>query len=586
MASRGVTSLLRAVGSLWFAALLLAVLGVCMAAATIIESRSGTEQALASVYHAEWFRMLLGLLAINLLAAVLSRPIWVRRQGGFLLTHLAVLLIFGGAMLTRAFGVDGRLSIAEGETASAFLVSGRPTLTVTEVTARTSTSIPLDPAIFAGLKEYVPPDPPSLNLRSATVTVLRYLPDAEASRRMVEDQNHGRPAVEVALSAAPHDFDGWVFDGETARIGAMPVAFRIAATAEELRGWVEEAATQETASKGTLQLEHDGRTYSLTVEECLDRPAPVGETGYTAQVTRYVPHAIVGDDKSIVSASSQPVNPYVEITLSGPEGTQNRRAFAKFPDFADMHGAAAEKGFKLRYEAPEAKAPPAPIEVRAGPDGELHVRFSQPGMVSQTRSVTLGSPVETPWEGWRFEIRRRLSRGRWEETVTTVTPPRQDGRQPAVELEIETPEATSTVWAFYGRQTPVEVGGRALEVRFSDGTQPLDFEVALDTFRVVTHPGIQKPRSYESRVTIRDPRAGGELSRVISMNHPLDYGGYTFYQSSFHSQGDGFVSVLSVSRDPGRHVVFAGYVVMLIGMIWVLIRRMVDGRRVAPTTTN
>jgi len=586
MASRGVSSVLRAVGSLWFAALLLAVLGVCMAAATVIESRSGTERALASVYHAGWFRAVLGLLAINLLAAVLSRPLLVRRYGGFLLTHLAVLLIFGGAMLTRTFGVDGRLTIAEGETASTFVVANRPTLSVTRVSAPDSASISLDPAVFTGLRECVPPVPTSLSIGSTEVAVLRYLPDAEASRRMVEDPNRGRLAVEVALSAAPHDFNGWIFAGETSRIGAMPVAFRSAAGAEELRGWLEETDLQETASKGTLKLEHDGQTYSISVEECLDRPAPVGETGYTAQVTRYLPHAIVGEDKSIVSASSQPVNPYVEVAISGPEGTQTRRAFAKFPDFADMHGGTAEKGFKLRYEAPEAKTPPAPIEVQAGPDGEFYVRFSQPGMVPQTRPVTLGSPLETPWEGWRFEIRRRLSQARWEETVTAVTPPRQDGRQPAVELAIRTPDATGTIFALYGRQTPVEVGGQALEVRFSDGTQPLDFEITLDTFRVVTHPGIQKPRSYESRVTIRDPRAGGELSRVISMNHPLDYGGYTFYQSSYHPQGAGFISVLSVSRDPGRNVVFAGYVVMLIGMIWVLVRRIGETSRAAPAAAT
>lgn len=585
MPAQGGTSFLRTIGSLWLAVILLVILGVSMAAATVIESRAGTEQALAAFYHARWFMVLLALLAVNLTAAVLSRPILTRRQAGFLMTHLAVLLIFGGALLTQEMGVQGRLTIAEGETASAFQLSNRPVLAIARPSDRFPAECPLDPAVFAGLEERSDPGHLPLVCGDVRVEIRRYLPDAAESRRMIDDPVRGQPAVEVALSASPHDFQGWVFAGETAKVGAMPVAFRSASTNEELEQWLGNASGGESRSKGTLKLEYEGRTYTLPIEECLERQAAVGDTGYTIQVTRYVPHATVGDDKTIVSASSQPVNPYIEATLAGPEGTQARRAFAKFPDFDGMHGAATAQAVKLRYEVPETEAPLAPAEVLAGVDGRLYARFSQPGLATQTIAITPGTPVETPWEGWQFAVRQTRERARWEQVVTSLAPPRKDGRQPALELTLVTPRGERTAVARYGRPAAIEVDGQSCEIRFGDAAQMLDFQVTLEAFRVVTHPGLQKPRSYESRVTIRDPRAGGEISRVISMNNPLDYGGYTFFQSSFLREGDSFVSVLSVSRDPGRIVVFAGYMVLMAGMILVLLRRMAEARKADAATT-
>ena len=65
------------------------------------------------------------------------------------------------------------------------------------------------------------------------------------------------------------------------------------------------------------------------------------------------------------------------------------------------------------------------------------------------------------------------------------------------------------------------------------------------------------------------------------MNHPTEYGGYSFYQSSFDQSGEKAISVLSVARDPGQPAVFAGYFMMMTGMIWVLVVRMKDRKRAA-----
>jgi cytochrome c biogenesis protein ResB len=87
------------------------------------------------------------------------------------------------------------------------------------------------------------------------------------------------------------------------------------------------------------------------------------------------------------------------------------------------------------------------------------------------------------------------------------------------------------------------------------------------------------PRSYESHITTLDRATGRERSQVVSMNHPVEHGGYTFYQMRM-SEPDR-LSVLGVSRDPGKPIVFTGYMLLLLGMTITLGTRVVEQRRAA-----
>ena len=62
---------------------------------------------------------------------------------------------------------------------------------------------------------------------------------------------------------------------------------------------------------------------------------------------------------------------------------------------------------------------------------------------------------------------------------------------------------------------------------------------------------------------------------LISMNEPLDYQGYTFYQSSFQEDemGKPIASVLSVNYDPGRWIKYIGSLLIVFGAIHLFYRR-------------
>jgi hypothetical protein len=55
----------------------------------------------------------------------------------------------------------------------------------------------------------------------------------------------------------------------------------------------------------------------------------------------------------------------------------------------------------------------------------------------------------------------------------------------------------------------------------------------------------------------------------IEVNHPLHYGGYHFYQSSYDDK-TGQYTVLQVVSDTGLYVVYAGYWMLCLGVIWHL----------------
>ncbi len=64
----------------------------------------------------------------------------------------------------------------------------------------------------------------------------------------------------------------------------------------------------------------------------------------------------------------------------------------------------------------------------------------------------------------------------------------------------------------------------------------------------------------------------------IEVNHPLSFGGYHFYQHSYDAEA-GQYTVLMVVSNTGLAVVYAGYWMLCIGVIWHLWLRHIVARR-------
>ena len=99
--------------------------------------------------------------------------------------------------------------------------------------------------------------------------------------------------------------------------------------------------------------------------------------------------------------------------------------------------------------------------------------------------------------------------------------------------------------------------------------EALPFSLTLDRFEIETYPDSKKPKDYISHLHLTDGNTTTET--VISMNNILRHKHYRFYQSDFDEQGN---SILDVARDPwGIGVTYAGYVLLFIALVAILIER-------------
>jgi hypothetical protein len=93
----------------------------------------------------------------------------------------------------------------------------------------------------------------------------------------------------------------------------------------------------------------------------------------------------------------------------------------------------------------------------------------------------------------------------------------------------------------------------------------LPFSMTLKKFTHEIYPGTDIPRNFASLVRLQDPTHGEDRDALIYMNHPLRYGGKTFYQASF-GQNDQ-LSVLQVVRNPGWLIPYLSCILVALGLL-------------------
>jgi len=113
-----------------------------------------------------------------------------------------------------------------------------------------------------------------------------------------------------------------------------------------------------------------------------------------------------------------------------------------------------------------------------------------------------------------------------------------------------------------------------VKVSVSYGVMPhkLPFSITLNKFELERYPGSNSPSSYASEITVTDKERKSVRPFRIYMNNILKYRGYRFFQSSYDQDEMG--TILSVSHDYwGAFVTYAGYLLMVIGMILTLFNK-------------
>lgn len=109
------TSIKNILFSTRLTAVLLFIFGIAIGVATFIENDYGTPAAKSVIFNTRWMELIMLLLTINLLGNIFKYKMYRKDKLTNLTFHVALIVIFIGAGITRYIGFEGLMHIRQGE---------------------------------------------------------------------------------------------------------------------------------------------------------------------------------------------------------------------------------------------------------------------------------------------------------------------------------------------------------------------------------------------------------------------------------------------------------------------------------------
>jgi len=502
------------------------------------------------IYRSPFFVTLLALLAVNVIACSLRtsrRP--TNRNIGWILTHASIVVILVGVLVGQLTGDSGMMKLYEGE-------SSRVAERVDGTQLDLGFTVTLDQfaieyhdkpterllVLHAGVEQAFPMTlGREYRLQDgAGLRIADHIPHA-ATHMQVADSETGEinPAVRIVVEGNGRTTGNWVFAAEWKETrffeGAISVRY----------AWCDTDDAYDDALSAAISPEQDMLLVHVQGTDVVKAlPVEIGETflidgtDYVVKTVRYLPDFRKDKDSGEpYSASGEPRNPALEVEVSEGGRSAKRWVFSRFPDFWKTHSDGKGTGLDLRYVRPAEHV--VRLVDRDG-SGITLVRFDAEGG-AQADLVQLGRKAKLGETGWTITIAERLVRPRFTLEATPSLDPRAG---PAIQVNMEPADGTVENSVWLTPNTAGEMGQTKL--------------LYSREFR---------PKQYISDVTF--VMNGHEMVQgKITVNAPLTYRGFKFYQSSYGDDG-GLFSVLQVKRDAGAPIVYIGFGLLCVGLLYV-----------------
>lgn len=550
--------LFHLLSSLKLAVIVLLSLGTILAVGTVYESLYDTATAKHYVYGTTWFAIVLGVLGLNVLFAALSRWPWKRHHIGFLITHLGIITLLIGSLITLIEGYEGQMILAEGETGRRMTIQ-EPQLYFYDLQNEKLEQVKADFRF----------DPPSKSkpwtataLSGLMVTADDFILNAAEEVRVEADGDSVNPALAIKIKGSRAEMEEWVmareFDRQSLNLGPARLIYvelpdaaafhKILAKPDQFAGPLLRVEKELIAVPAELPAERRAGAYDVTVQE-------------------YFSHAAVEAGR-LRNVSDQRNNPAVSVQLTGPGGAERHSVFAKFPDLPTAHGSLEKPAHLRLYDIPsDWNSGNNELLVARLDDGALLYALKAGGTWSAPKPLQANAPVATGWMDFQFSLAKQVENARLEKVYRKVPVPKgKEGPPSALHLKVADGFENREFWLGRGSSRDLTLGGRKVKVAYGLKTKPIGFDLKLDKFKMGTYEGTKDPSAYESDVTLI---AEGEPPRphLIAMNQPLEYGKYKFFQASYQLNPDGpDFSVLAVSYDPGIFLKYLGSLIMVGGI--------------------
>lgn len=553
------TQLLKKLGSLSFTVWLSVLLMLILIVSTVLESIYGTAFAQKTFYQTRWFDFFLSLLCVNIICATILRFPIRKCQIGFLITHIGIVGLLVGALITRVFGIDGQLMVFEGKSANQLSMGGYQ-LDV-DFPGKQKQSFDLRLGQYSLALDYEELKLSVNVLESATEEIVFAEGDEKSS-----DNSAINVSVQSEKMGLDHSF--WLMEKHPADARAH------VETIGPVKIFLRKKTGQEDIRRTGLRIvtELGDELAFIDLEGPLAREIVLGN-GLRVTDLKYIPFAKVVNGKIANVPEGKAFNPAADFNIVDEKGNvEHYLKFAYFPDFESIHSKATVQGFGVvvEFEAPE----PGTHDSYAGTaltffvseDGQLTYRVNTGGNDSDERNVVQEKWFSTGLTDIRVRVNKALKKAVLSTEVVEASG--SDDGVFAVEVFMDDKERKHSQWLTEGQRIGFHVGDENIYLSLNSKKMNLPFQLYLKDFRKIEYPGTNNPSAFESDVILRDKEENVEIHKTISMNKPLDYKGYRIFQSSYiQDTGNGEASIFTVAKNPGIAVIYLSSLIIFIGAI-------------------
>ncbi|MEN8006040.1 MAG: cytochrome c biogenesis protein CcsA [Candidatus Krumholzibacteriota bacterium] len=543
--------------SLKLSAGLLGIVAIASAKATFIESDYGRDAAYDLIYAARWFEVLLALVTISLTLLFFKRWPYKPRGYGFMLVHIAIVVILISSGITRYMGYEGVMPIREGQSSNYFYSDKSH---IQAILGEETDSYPVRLWKPGQNKVW---NSVTLGGAKYELGVTEYWPRYEES---YQPGPGGIPALQYGDSHNGEIITHTLLRGGEGHIG--PFAARY------LEGGFSE--TMSDSPYGDIRLHIDGTTCTLAVEPVSGDAQECG--GYKFRVTEFQTDFKVGGPTNLEGPL---VNPMIRVEITSPDGAVGERIlFALHPDFSMDHGGGEDEfaDLDILYQINRG------IEFASGGETGLQGRatFSIQTMDMNTQeegSIPAGQVFAVHEEVLYASPADNMSFvpvGIHESVVLAPALSENENAGSAARVVIRdgAGNEAEAVCREHARPQNVVLNGQTIGLAYAPVFSDLPYSLHLDDFVLQTYPGSDNPATYESWVTLIDEEKGIEGEKVhIYMNHPLDHRGTKHFQSSYDQDLKG--TVLTVNHDPGKLPTYIGYTLISLGFLLIMLKDLI-----------
>ncbi|MFN3532629.1 MAG: cytochrome c biogenesis protein ResB [Candidatus Brocadia sp.] len=516
---------------------------------------------LSNVFHSYWFSFLLVLLCANLICCTIKRWKNTFLQTGFILTHLSLVLILIGGVIKFQLGVKGGVNVYEGKSVNYFLTQlinrqGK----LDYVKKDLPFSIALDDFILEKnepkfqLVSYVKSKDrqkildvklgkrqrvPGSDYR---VTIKDYIPDAELQQEPINTSDKPEnPAIFVRLMGSEKvAAEGWLLAHDRNYYEDKKQNLRVEYVWLPSQEELEKAINSVETAHAKLSVAIAGQGLSQDYSLELNKVFKLAGTQYSVRMLQYVLN--YGDRRPL--NEQPPDNPAVQVEINGPEGTETRWVFEKFPDWDKMHPAKYKNvkltcsGIASTYMAKNT------VRIFQSPGGKQVIAFIKDKRVAETIPWELEKKYTVGDINCQIMIANYFPSFDFKREVIKKS---DEIKVPAILVEVDGPRGKIEDWLFSNNQ---------YATWYPDNNFALVYESTGESIKHFT----SKLRIEENGQTVAE--------KTIRVNDPLKYKGYVIYQSSYDPEAGSF-SGLQIVKDPGIPIVYSGFGALCFGVIFI-----------------